>query len=101
KGGQIAISQCSERSTRGRNFSKKTAVSAAVLYIFQLPAITGFLIRSLVRNWFLSRDDIRNSRRPSGPGPRATHAGRAERRVWPADRTPAPGRTRASDRSTG
>src|SRR5262249_20828662 len=100
KGGQIAISQCSERSTRGRNFSKKPAVSAAVLYIFQLAAITGFLIRSLVRNWFLSRDDIRNFRRPSGPGRQATNAGRAKRRVLPGGRTLAPGRTRESGRST-
>src|ERR1700730_11883920 len=64
KGGQITISQCSERSTKGWNFSKKALVSAAVLYIFQLPAITGFLlIRSLLRSWFLFRDDNRNFRR--------------------------------------
>src|ERR1700722_7452167 len=44
KGGQITISQCSDLSTRGRNFSKNDVVSAGVLYIFQLPAITGFLI---------------------------------------------------------
>src|SRR5713101_4268408 len=89
KGGQIAISQCSERSTRGRNFSKKTAVSAAVLYIFQLPAITGFLlIRSLVRNWFLSRDDNRSSRRRSGRGRTTSRGGPGERRALPEDRRP-------------
>src|SRR6266446_6936366 len=76
KGGQITISQCSERSTKGRNLSKKLVVSAAVLYIFQLPAITGFLlIRSLVRNWFLSRDDNRSSRRRSGRGRTTSRGG--------------------------
>ena len=44
KGGQITISQCSDFSTSGRNFSKNAVVSAGVLYIFQLPAMTGFLI---------------------------------------------------------
>ena len=40
----MTISQCSDFSTRGRNFSKNAVVSAGVLYIFQLPAMTGFLI---------------------------------------------------------
>src|SRR5260221_4730993 len=101
KGGQITISQCPERSTRGRNFSKKLVVSAAVLYIFQLPAITGILIRSLVKNWFLSRDDIRNFRRRSVPGRTTWNAGRAERRVLIWGRTPAPERIRGSDRWKG
>src|SRR6202163_2473542 len=74
---QITISQCSERSTKGRNFSKKLVVLAAVLYIFQLPAITGFLlIRSLLRSWRLSRDDNRNFRRRSGRGPTTSREGR-------------------------
>src|SRR5437764_1638514 len=80
-GGQITISQCSDRSTSGLNFSKKLHVSAAVLYIFQLPAITGVLIRSPVRNWFLSRYDIRSFRRRSGPGPTMSSASQVERRV--------------------
>src|SRR5436853_3115025 len=82
-GGQITISQCPERSTKPRNLSKKLVVSAAVLYIFQLPAITGILIRSPVRNWFLSRDDIRNFQRQSGRGPTTWSAVRAERRALP------------------
>src|SRR5260370_39475465 len=81
-GGQITISQCSERSTRGPNLSKKLVVSAAVLYIFQLPAITGFLlIRSLVRSWFLSRDDNRSFRRQSGRGRTMSRGGPGERPV--------------------
>ena len=51
-GGQITISQCSEFSISGRNFSKNAEVSAGVLYIFQLPAITGFLIGFVVKSWF-------------------------------------------------
>src|SRR3981081_2977946 len=82
KGGQITISQFSERSTKGQNLSKKLVVSAAVLYIFQLPAITGFLlIRSLVRNWFLSRDDSRSFRRRSGRGRTTLRGGPGERPV--------------------
>ena len=38
------ISACAEVATRGRNFSKKAVVSAADLYIFQLPAIRGCLL---------------------------------------------------------
>src|SRR3989338_4559606 len=45
KGGQRTISQWLARSTSGLNFSKKARVSAAVLNIFQLPAITGRRIR--------------------------------------------------------
>src|ERR1017187_5697893 len=44
KGGQITISQCEDFSTSGRNFSKNAVVSAGVLYIFQLPDMTGVLI---------------------------------------------------------
>src|ERR1019366_9873447 len=41
KGGQITISACDAFATKGAKASKKAAVSAAVLYIFQLPARTG------------------------------------------------------------
>src|SRR3989338_2739366 len=41
KGGQRTMSQCVARATSGLNFSMKARVSAAVLNIFQLPAITG------------------------------------------------------------
>src|SRR6266481_6801378 len=98
KGGQITISQCPERSTRPRNLSKNVTVSAGVLNIFQLPAITGILIRSLVRSWFLSRDDIRNFRRRSGPDRITSRAGQAQRRVLLVGRTPAAERIRASGR---
>src|SRR5580692_3859555 len=47
-GGQITTSACVEEATSGENFSKKADVSAADLYIFQLPAITGF--RMLLQN---------------------------------------------------
>src|SRR4051812_17848626 len=41
KGGQITTSAWVAFATKGANASKKAAVSAAVLYIFQLPARTG------------------------------------------------------------
>src|SRR5579884_3203003 len=44
KGGQMTISAWSAPATSGANFSKKAAVSAAVLCIFQFPAITGLRI---------------------------------------------------------
>src|SRR5579885_625831 len=44
KGGQITISAWSAPATSGAKISKKRAVSAAVLCIFQLPAITGLRI---------------------------------------------------------
>ena len=44
KGGQITISACVAFETRGAKDSKKAVVSAAVLYIFQLPARTGLRI---------------------------------------------------------
>ena len=55
KGGQITISQCSACPASGRNFSKNAVVSAGVLYIFQLPAMTGFLIRSPLESWRRAR----------------------------------------------
>ena len=48
-GGQRTISQWVEVATSERNFSKKAVVSAGVLNIFQLPAMTGILI-SFVKN---------------------------------------------------
>src|SRR4051812_33847518 len=100
KGGQITISQWPERSTSPLNLSKKLVVSAAVLYIFQLPAITGILIGSPVRNWFLSQCDIRSFRRRFGPGPIMWSAGRVEHRALPEARRPAGERIRGSDRWT-
>ena len=44
KGGQITISQCSDCLHQRPELLKKRVVSAGVLYIFQLPAIMGFLI---------------------------------------------------------
>jgi hypothetical protein len=44
--GQITTSAWVADATRGENFSKKEDVSAADLYIFQLPAITGFRMLS-------------------------------------------------------
>ena len=58
KGGQITISQCSDFSTSGRNFSKNAVVSAGVLYIFQLPAMTGFLIKFAPKNWCRVRSPV-------------------------------------------
>src|SRR5580704_9480221 len=52
-GGQITISQYSAPATSGRNASKNIRVSGRVLYIFQLPAITGFLI-----GWVPRRDTL-------------------------------------------
>src|ERR1700722_638023 len=49
KGGQITISACVASATSGRNFSKKATVSEGVLYIFQLPAMTGRRMRLLER----------------------------------------------------
>src|SRR5258708_25396039 len=40
KGGAMTMSQCFASATRGRNEEKNARVSASVLYIFQLPAIT-------------------------------------------------------------
>src|SRR5205807_3837803 len=40
KGGAMTISQCLEFATSGAKAEKKARVSARVLYIFQLPAIT-------------------------------------------------------------
>src|SRR3954451_16619599 len=81
KGGQITISQCSDLSTSGRNFSKNAVVSAGVLYIFQLPAMTGFLIVVAVKNWRRPGGSLRNSQPPSGRYRRAKHAPRDPRRV--------------------
>src|SRR5258707_271071 len=39
-GGATTMSQCFELATSGRKEEKKARVSASVLYIFQLPAIT-------------------------------------------------------------
>src|SRR5665811_615735 len=66
KGGQITISQCEDFSTSGRNFSKNAVVSAGVLYIFQLPDMTGILIRFALKNFVLARGARRNFRRRSG-----------------------------------
>src|SRR5216684_7525895 len=44
--GQITISQCPERSTNGRKLSKKHAVPAGSLYIFQFPTIKGVRMTS-------------------------------------------------------
>ena len=41
KGGATTISQCFDSATSGRNASKNARASACVLYIFQLPAMTG------------------------------------------------------------
>src|SRR5215467_8565582 len=40
KGGAMTMSQCLEFATSGANAEKNARVSASVLYIFQLPAIT-------------------------------------------------------------
>src|SRR5580698_4908836 len=53
KVGQITTSAWVAVATKGENFSKKEDVSAAVLYIFQLPAITGF--RMLFQNSVYAR----------------------------------------------
>src|ERR1022692_760925 len=66
KGGQITISQCEDFSTSGRNFSKNAVVSAGVLYIFQLPDMTGILIRFALKNFVLARGARRSFRRRSG-----------------------------------
>src|SRR5579863_7442116 len=42
KVGQITSSACVALAANGENVSKNEDVSPAVLYIFQLPAITGF-----------------------------------------------------------
>ena len=77
---------------------KKTGRLGGSFVHLPIAAITGILIRSPVRNWFLSLDDIRNFQRPSGPGPITSNEGRAERRVLPWVRTPAAGRIRGSGR---
>ena len=41
-GGATTISQCVAAATSGFSAAKYARVSACVLYIFQLPAITGF-----------------------------------------------------------
>src|SRR5882762_10448947 len=41
KGGATMMSQCLESATDGVKVEKNARVSASVLYIFQLPAITG------------------------------------------------------------
>jgi hypothetical protein len=89
KGGQITISQCSDFSTNGRNFSKNAVVSAGVLYIFQLPAMIGFLIRIRSKKlapcsmaapklaatvWPISESDARSPRSDAAPhfGPKTS-----------------------------
>jgi hypothetical protein len=49
-GGAITMSQCFATATSGRNEEKNARVSASVLYIFQLPAITR-------RRMWASRED--------------------------------------------
>src|ERR1017187_8617785 len=66
KGGQITIPACSDFSTNGRNFSKNCVVSAGVLYIFQLPAMIGFLIGFVVKSWRVLRSMPQNWQPPSG-----------------------------------
>src|SRR5258708_31621167 len=44
KGAQMTISAWVEEAAQGENWAKKSTVCAAVLYIFQLPAITGLRI---------------------------------------------------------
>src|ERR1035441_8447858 len=98
KGGQITISQCSDFSANGRNFSKNAVVSAGVLYIFQLPAMTGFLIIFAPKSWRRARWMCRNWRRRSARYPKATLAGRDPPRFSRADREPTAERTRAYGR---
>src|SRR5580692_9087022 len=51
KGGAIIISTCVEWATAGVKAEKKARVSASVLYIFQLPAMTRrrWLMKSSIR----------------------------------------------------
>lgn len=64
-GGQMATSAWLEPATRGTNFSKKAVVSAGVLYIFQLPAMRGVRISSM-----LSRSGARSlESSPARPAP--------------------------------
>src|SRR6266571_5533105 len=46
KGGAMTISQCVEEATNGANAVKKARVSACVLNIFQLPAMTRWRIQT-------------------------------------------------------
>src|ERR1700688_4265146 len=59
KEGQITISQFSERSTSVRKLSKKDAVPAASLCIFQFPQITGVRIGVAFRNHDAQQSDRR------------------------------------------
>ncbi len=87
KGGQITISQCSDFSTSGRNFSKNAVVSAGVLYIFQLPAINGVLIgfacKKLVPFRDLSAEVLRHGLADVGEGSRARPGPRRAARAGP------------------
>src|SRR5689334_17440089 len=47
-GGQITMSQSVVLATSGKNSAKNARVSACVLYIFQLPAITLRRLRELI-----------------------------------------------------
>src|ERR1035441_10017563 len=98
KGGQITISQCSDFSTNGRNFSRNAVVSAGVLYIFQLPAMTGFLIIFALKNWRRFRSPDRNLRLPSVRYRIATRESRDSRRALLASPVPVAARTRACGR---
>src|ERR1039458_4518232 len=83
KGGQITISACSDFSTNGRNFSKNCVVSAGVLYIFQLPAMIGFLIKFVVKSWRRLQSTRQNWQPLSGRCRKATRAVRDPRRRGP------------------
>src|ERR1700730_7457602 len=67
KVGQITTSAWVVAATSGENFSKKEDVSAADLYIFQLPAITGFrmLLQNSNRLSACSRMAVQRKPRPS------------------------------------
>src|SRR5450759_413311 len=87
--GAITTSQCAAPATRGQNFSKKAVVSLADLYIFQLPAITGFLIRLGLKSSLLFQFELESSRPPSAPYRPGWPVCRGSHRAAPLRRTPA------------
>src|SRR5258708_15096343 len=71
-GGATTMSQCVAAATSGRNEEKNARVSASVLYIFQLPAITRRRMRP-------SREDKDNAETPRpGRGRRRAQSIRRE-----------------------
>src|SRR5690348_18231613 len=62
KGGAMTMSQCLEFATSGAKAEKNARVSAIVLYIFQLPAITRRRMQTSKQNQKKEKDNAETQR---------------------------------------